>query len=282
MNEINQETSGSNWDSWKLRLRKILRWAAPFVSGVAAVLVALWLYNILFPPPEPMTTRDVDEAVAQALASATPAAGLLDPGLPGHPTFAGADPDLGQRGQMAKKRTGLGSGVVINERGDILTSLHVVEDADEIQLTFADGTQSSAQVVLSQPENDIAVLQADQLPALLVPAMLGNPEAMRVGDEALCRRQSLWPVQLDERRRHLRFRPLFQPAGQRSGAGRLDPDRCGGEPRQFGRSAAQPRRPGDRHRRRALSIRPSRISLSALALPCRSMSPAAAAGLPPY
>ena len=78
----------------------------------------------------------------------------------------------------------LGSGVVISDQGDILTALHVVEDAVEIQVIFADGTQTSAQVSATQPENDIAVLQPDRLPDLLVPAVLGNPNAMRVGDEA--------------------------------------------------------------------------------------------------
>jgi S1-C subfamily serine protease len=183
MNEINQETSGSNWDSWKHRLRKILRWAAPFVSGVAAVLVALWLYNILFPPPEAMTTRDVDEAVAQALASATP------PPAYSALVYQVIQPSLvliqtSGNGADGEEEEGLGSGVVVTERGDILTSLHVVENADEILLTFADGTQSSAQVTLRQPENDIAVLQPDELPALLIPATLGNPAAMSVGDEA--------------------------------------------------------------------------------------------------
>jgi S1-C subfamily serine protease len=79
---------------------------------------------------------------------------------------------------------GLGSGVVINQNGDILTSLHVVVDAEEIQVIFADGTESSAQIIVEQPENDIAVLSASQPPELIVPAVLGNPNAMRVGDEA--------------------------------------------------------------------------------------------------
>jgi S1-C subfamily serine protease len=79
---------------------------------------------------------------------------------------------------------GLGSGVVINDRGDILTSLHVVEGASEIQITYADGTHANGQVIVEQPENDIAVLSSDQLPEVLVPAVLGNPNAMRVGDEA--------------------------------------------------------------------------------------------------
>ena len=67
--------------------------------------------------------------------------------------------------------------------GDILTSLHVVTNTTDIQVFFYDGTQASAQVVNTQPENDIAVLQADQLPDQLVPAVLGNPKAMRVGDD---------------------------------------------------------------------------------------------------
>jgi S1-C subfamily serine protease len=74
--------------------------------------------------------------------------------------------------------------VLITDRGDVLTSLHVVTEATEILLTFADGTQSAAEVTVKQPENDIAVLQPDHLPALLVPATLGSPDAMRIGDEA--------------------------------------------------------------------------------------------------
>jgi S1-C subfamily serine protease len=79
---------------------------------------------------------------------------------------------------------GLGSGVVINYFGDILTSLHVIAGASEIRVTFADGTQSLARLTLEQPENDIAVLRADTIPDPLFPATLGNPNALRVGDEA--------------------------------------------------------------------------------------------------
>jgi S1-C subfamily serine protease len=183
MNEINNKPSVSNWDSWKIRLRKILRWVAPFASGVAAVLVALWLYNLLVSPAQPMTRQEVDQAVAQALASATP------PPAFSTLVYQAIQPSLvliqtSGKSAAGDKENSLGSGVVINENGDILTSLHVVKGADEIQLTFADGTQSNAQVTLSQPENDIAVLQAEQPPALLVPATLGNPGAMSVGDEA--------------------------------------------------------------------------------------------------
>jgi S1-C subfamily serine protease len=79
---------------------------------------------------------------------------------------------------------GIGSGVIVNNQGDILTSLHVVADAANIKVTFADGTESDAFVLAEQPEIDIAVLRAFLGPELLVHATLGNPGAMRVGDEA--------------------------------------------------------------------------------------------------
>jgi S1-C subfamily serine protease len=155
----------------------------PFVSGVVAALVALEVYNILAPGPHQLTAREVNDTVAQALASATP------PPAFSARVYQGIQPSLvlietQGSGASGDAEHGVGSGVVIDDRGDILTSLHVVVDADEIQLTFADGTKSSAEVTAKQPENDIAVLRANEPPAQLVPATLGNPNAMRVGDEA--------------------------------------------------------------------------------------------------
>lgn len=164
-------------------LRTGLRKSALFGSGVLAALAALLLYSFLFPAPPQITTREVNDTVAKALASATPLPAfsarvyqIIQPSLVLIQTQA--------RGDDGKVENSLGSGVVITDSGDILTSLHVVENATDIQLTFADGTKSGAQVIISQPENDIAVLRASQPPALLIPAMLGNPNAMRVGDEA--------------------------------------------------------------------------------------------------
>jgi S1-C subfamily serine protease len=62
--------------------------------------------------------------------------------------------------------------------------LHVVTNTTAITVTFADGTQSAAQIVAAQPDHDIAVLRPYMLPGVLVPAVLGNPYAMHVGDEA--------------------------------------------------------------------------------------------------
>jgi S1-C subfamily serine protease len=173
-------------DRWRQQLsglRARARQAAPFASGVLAALVALLLYNLIAPAPAPLTAREVGDTVAQALADATPAPAysasvyeLIRPSLVLIQTEAtGAD------GQPAY---GVGSGVVVSAEGDILTSLHVVADKSAVTLTFADGSRSPAIVVAAQPENDIAVLRAAEPPAQLYPAVLGNPNAVRIGDEA--------------------------------------------------------------------------------------------------
>jgi S1-C subfamily serine protease len=164
---------------WRDRFKK----AFPFLSGVAAALLALLIYSVLFPAAKPLTQKEMNAVVANALASATPRPAystqvyqIIQPSLVWIESD-GADSNGGSH-------TGLGTGVIIDRAGDILTSLHVVEDSTNIRVTFADGTQSRAVVASAQPEKDIAVLQAETLPQLFLPATLGNAGALRVGDEA--------------------------------------------------------------------------------------------------
>jgi S1-C subfamily serine protease len=76
----------------------------------------------------------------------------------------------------------LGAGVIVNRAGTILTALHVVEGAEGVRVSFADGTSSTASVASTDPANDIAVLQPDRGPQVVVPAVLGG--GGEVGDEA--------------------------------------------------------------------------------------------------
>ena len=76
---------------------------------------------------------------------------------------------------------GLGSGVIVNASGAILTALHVVDGATTIRLFFVDGTRSNGQIVSADPENDIAVLVPDRPPQPIVPAVLGG--VGQIGDE---------------------------------------------------------------------------------------------------
>ena len=176
------EPSASNtvWDRLK-RIRERARGAIPFVSGIAATLLGLVLYNALF-PTDLLTEREVNQAIVNAMASATPRPAfsaevyqIIQPSLVLIQT-EGVDAEGGSANS-------LGTGVIMDDSGGILTSLHVVAGARVIKLTFADGTQSEAAIEVAQPENDIAVLRAFTLPGLYVPAIMGNSGAMRVGDE---------------------------------------------------------------------------------------------------
>lgn len=172
--------SPSQW----ARLRERARNTFPFLSGVLAALLALFLYNFLFPGARPLSQTEVDAAISSALASATP--------RPAYSTlvYQVIQPSLvwveaeGVPGENGNADTSLGTGVIIDRFGNILTSLHVVADSPNIRLTFSDGTHSRAVIAQSQPEKDIAVLQAEMLPELFLPATLGNAGAMQVGDEA--------------------------------------------------------------------------------------------------
>jgi S1-C subfamily serine protease len=176
----------SRTELWRERwrqIRKKMKALFPFIAGIFAALISLLAFNQLNPPPEPLTLKQVNAAVAEAMASATP------PPAYSAQVFRVIQPSLvliqsTGKDKSGKERDGLGSGVVISEQGEILTALHVVDDSSEIKVFFADGTETGAQVTGTQPENDIAVLQPDQLPDVLVPAVLGNPNAMMVGDEA--------------------------------------------------------------------------------------------------
>lgn len=180
------EFSASLVELWRQRLQRLrcrVRAMAPFGAGVLAALGALLLYQFLFPAPPPLTTHQLNDTIAQALASATPPPAFSAQVYQAiRPSLVFIETD--RKDEKGERDQAIGSGIVVDDRGDILTSLHVVEDASEIQLIFADGSESSAQIIAKQPDHDIAVLRASQPPAQIVPATLGNPKAMRIGDEA--------------------------------------------------------------------------------------------------
>lgn len=167
-----------------IRLRERARKIFPFVSGVLAALLALFLYNTLVPGAKPLTPAEVNAVVSSAMASATPRTPdsvmvyqIIQPSL----VWIEAD---GAQDESGQSNRGLGSGVIFDQNGNILTSLHVVADSPSINVTFADGTHSRAVIAEAQPEMDIAVLQAETLPAQYLPATLGNAGSLQVGDDA--------------------------------------------------------------------------------------------------
>jgi S1-C subfamily serine protease len=75
-----------------------------------------------------------------------------------------------------------GAGVVVVDRGVILTSLHVVAGAGRIRVAFADGLESDARIVGRHPENDLAVLEAETVPDDLAAAVMRPRADLLPGD----------------------------------------------------------------------------------------------------
>ncbi len=89
------------------------------------------------------------------------------------------------RSELPGGKTALGTGVVVDADADILTALHVVNDATKITVTFADGSTYEAQIFARQPDNDIAGIRAMGHPDQLAVATMGNANALNVGDDAI-------------------------------------------------------------------------------------------------
>ena len=89
-----------------------------------------------------------------------------------------ADPDNARQRQV-----GLGSGVIVLPEGFLLTNNHVIEGADDIEVQLADGRQSRARVIGTDPDTDLAVLKIDldRLPVVV----FGDADALQVGDVVL-------------------------------------------------------------------------------------------------
>ncbi len=77
--------------------------------------------------------------------------------------------------------SGLGSGVLIDDEGHVITAAHVVQTADFVEAEFSDGTRKPGQVIASSPAADVALLRLDGVPDGVRPARLGDSDAVRVG-----------------------------------------------------------------------------------------------------
>jgi S1-C subfamily serine protease len=75
-----------------------------------------------------------------------------------------------------------GSGFVCDGKGHVLTNHHVIDGADEVQVTFTSGSMTTATVVGADPYNDIAVIKVDLPTEAFHPVVLGNSSALRVGE----------------------------------------------------------------------------------------------------
>jgi serine protease DegQ len=197
-----------------LARRPWLGWALMF-GLLAGLAVSLW--TVASQMPRSLTQQDIDAAVRhsleakplpskaakayQAIAPSVvrvvgymgdetepppkPAAAKPRAGKPAPPAGNDASPGKGALPADPKVHRGVGTGVVIVDKGVILTNLHVVLGAKQIKVEFFNGMEADASVISVQPENDLAVLQASKVPDDMVAATLRSTNDLAPGDEVI-------------------------------------------------------------------------------------------------
>ena len=171
--------------------------------GVLVLTSGIALDRHLTAPTQIVTQEDIDRAVrvslekkplpsqvARAYEAIRPSVVRVDgfdhpEGIGALPTPPDPDPKKSGTDKPSRERQSVGTGVVITDKGSILTNLHVVVGTSHVRVVFADGTESEAVVTGADPENDLAVLQAKTLPDDLQPATLITTGDLRPGDEVL-------------------------------------------------------------------------------------------------
>jgi S1-C subfamily serine protease len=182
---------GSAPPSWWSRRqspgRRSRRWQVPVLVSLAllavlATFAALFITNLRISGRPALSAKDVRAIVNQNVSTAITQ--LQSQAPAGVTVYQAVRPGLvliESQHQGGPGTEDLGSGIIVDTQGDILTALHVVQGASRIQVTFFDGTTSTASITSSDPTDDIAVLSAQRLPTVVAPAVLGpNPQ---VGEE---------------------------------------------------------------------------------------------------
>jgi len=158
------------------------------VVGLLALLLALSLAVALRPAARPLTQKDINAAVLKTLETTvlpSPAAKAYDAIIPSVVRVVGLGKSTKTRDGKEDAERSVGTGVVIVDKGVILTNLHVVEGAHTIKVTFADGLESTASITGVQLENDLAVLQAHKIPDDLMAATLRSTADLAPGDQVV-------------------------------------------------------------------------------------------------
>jgi putative serine protease PepD len=162
------------------RSRRLLPWAAIVAAlGLIAAIFFRWGFS---GDPAPVAARPGPSASATAL-TVPQVYGTLVPSVVFIQATGGSS-TRGVEGGTAAAESASGTGVIVNADGTVLTALHVVEGATAIQLTFADGSGSSAKIATAVAANDIATLTVAKLPSVVVPAVLGGA-GLSVGDDVV-------------------------------------------------------------------------------------------------
>ena len=163
------------------------------VIGLMALMFAISLSLALRPDARRLTQKDINLAVLKTLETTvlpSPAAKAYEAISPSVVRVVGLSKNHSKESEKNtedkdERNRSVGTGVVITDKGVILTNLHVVQGADTIQITFADGLESTATITGVQPENDLAVLQAKTIPDDMIAATMRSTADLVPGEQVM-------------------------------------------------------------------------------------------------
>jgi Do/DeqQ family serine protease len=97
--------------------------------------------------------------------------------------FFGGSPSQGM--PMERVQRSLGSGVIVHESGLVITNHHVIQGANEIRIALGDRREFAAEVILSDPRSDLAVLRIQGTKERFAPIDIADSDEVEVGDLVL-------------------------------------------------------------------------------------------------
>ena len=156
-------------------------------SSVLLSVLLFIAYTLATPAMRRITQRDIDAAVLHTLDKTTLPSAEAKAFERIRGSVVRVVQEEAQKNAAGRTGRGVGTGVVIVDKGVILTNLHVVgtDDKSKIKVRFANGLESDATVLRRMPENDLAVLQASTVPDDLIPATLRSTQGLVVGDRVV-------------------------------------------------------------------------------------------------
>ncbi len=158
------------------------------VVGLLALMLAVSFSLLLRPAARQPTQDDINAAVLKTLEKSilpSPAVKAYDAISPSVVRIVGMGKDKDSKDSKEDSELSVGTGVVITDKGIILTNLHVVRSAETIKVTFSDGLESTATIIGAQPENDLAVLQAHTIPDDMIAATMRSTSDLAPGDQVV-------------------------------------------------------------------------------------------------
>ncbi len=171
----------SGWRRLSARDPRLL-WA--FIGLMAAALLVVGTMA-LRPGARALTQDDIDAAVLRTLETTSLPSAASKAYEAIIPSVVRVVSYVKSKDGKEDVEQGVGTGVVIVDKGVILTNLHVVRGADSIKVTFTDGLESTASITGTQPENDLAVLQAHKIPDDMIAATMRSTNDLVPGDQVL-------------------------------------------------------------------------------------------------